>query len=124
MHKFVICLGSNLAPCDIRVSDAVARLGHYLSVDRESHGYITPSHNGIGNDYYNVVILGRTDVDYQNLYAVAKRIERDLGRTEASAASGVMPIDIDIVIFDDVVVKPDDFIRRHFTIGYSVISEP
>lgn len=40
------------------------------------------------------------------------------GRTRVSSEEGVVPIDLDLVIFDSRILRPKDFERHYFNKGY------
>lgn len=46
-----------------------------------------------------------------------KEIERMLGRKSSDKLSGSIPIDIDLISYDDIVMKPDDMERSYVKSG-------
>ncbi|HAC21156.1 MAG TPA: hypothetical protein DCF91_03525, partial [Porphyromonadaceae bacterium] len=49
-----------------------------------------------------------SDKEFDYIKQLTKQIERDLGRNAEQRALGNMPMDIDIVIWNDAILKPDD----------------
>lgn len=50
-----------------------------------------------------------------------KQMERDMGRDEASKLQGNVPLDIDIVVWNDDVVRPKDLEASYTQIGLKEI---
>lgn len=42
-----------------------------------------------------------------------KEIEKSCGRTSLSKQTGIIPLDIDLLIMDDIVLKPEDMRKRY-----------
>lgn len=116
-HTAVISLGSNL-PCaaDI-VADAVRRLTAVAAVQSSSGLFTNPDDTGRGPDYTNVVLRLDTDLSADGLREFARGLEAAAGRTPESKHLGLMPLDIDIVIWDDTTVSPADRYRQYFVHG-------
>jgi 2-amino-4-hydroxy-6-hydroxymethyldihydropteridine diphosphokinase len=121
MNDIVICIGSNTADRAQIIEKTVETLGGMLSNMRKSDVYECESHSGIGNSYFNTVIQGGTTLSYEQLHAATKQMERDMGRTPQSKITGVMPLDIDIVLCNDEVIHPQDYELYHFRHGYEQI---
>ena len=58
------------------------------------------------------------DGDLATLEAMLKACEVMEGRTSDARAAGRVPLDIDVVIADGRVLRPDDFKRYFFRQGY------
>ena len=84
-----------------------------------SSAYSTPALNGKDNDYLNAVAEGYVECDFETLKAQMKDYERSSGRTPESKLMGVVPIDIDIVMWNDEVVKAGDYEQSYFKIGWN-----
>lgn len=121
MNDIVICIGSNTANRQEIVAQTVARLGGLMSNMRQSSVYECESHSGIGDPYINTVIQGGTTLSYEQLHSFTKQLERDMGRTPQSKATGIMPLDIDIVLCNNQVIHPHDYELYHFRHGYEQI---
>ncbi len=118
-HQVVISLGSNLTQGEDMITQCVKRLGELISFESSLWIYTTPAVSGKGPDYYNCVMAGLTTEDFDGLTAKTKSIEIAMGRTPECKGLGVVPIDIDIVVFDGEVKRPRDFAQQYFTIGYN-----
>ena len=120
-HSVVICFGSNVADADRRITEAVEIMSDSITFEVFSQRYSAPSENGVGEDYLNMVASGYTDVDPDALNVAAKMAEHSLGRTVVKTCAGIVPADIDVVMYDGIVVKQSDYEANHFMRGYKEI---
>lgn len=121
MNKIVLSIGSN---CELRsqqMCNCIEWLSKMLKDVEVSHVYETPALNGVDNNYLNAVIMGAVCQDYDELRLILKQYERDCGRTIESKKNGVVPIDVDIVIWNDEILKKQDFNQSYFQIGWTHI---
>lgn len=121
MNDIVICIGSNTANRAQIIEKTVETLGSLMCNLRRSSVYECESHSGIGNPYYNTVVQGGTNMSYEKLRAITKQMEKDMGRTPQSKLTGVMPLDIDIILCNNEIVHPKDYELYHFRHGYEQI---
>ncbi len=121
MNKVVVSLGSNSTDRAERMSAALEWLASGLQQQRDSGVYETPEFSGRYPDYLNCVASGFTPLDFYTLNSRLKEYERASGRTPASKVTGIVPIDLDIVVFNGEVLRPGEFSRDYFTIGYRLL---
>lgn len=121
MNNVVICIGSNTANREEIIADAIKRLTELICNVRQSSVYECESHSGIGAPYINTVISGSTMLSYEQLHSFTKQLEVEMGRTPRSKETGVMPLDIDIVLCNDKIIHPRDYELYHFRHGYEQI---
>lgn len=120
-HTAVISLGSNL-PCGAAiVADAAERLQSVATIDCRSGIFSCPDDTGKGPDYSNEVMQLSTDLGEEGLRQFARGLEAAAGRTPESKRLGIMPLDVDLVIWDGTVLCPYDFSRPYFQHGYRSI---
>ena len=117
----VICIGSNTADREARVKQAIAAFATLGSIMRQSSIYDNAADNGIDPPYLNTVILLATVLSHAELCAKCCHIEAAAGRTPESKARGAVPLDADVVIFNNAVMRPRDNARPYFTMGYKQI---
>lgn len=118
LHELTLCIGSNLQPRSAasKIEEATALLeAAGVAIVANSHVY--PSASG----YQNCVIKAKSEAEYAILLPATKEIERVLGRTPAMKERGEVPIDIDIVVFDQEVMRPTDFESAYFKKGFNSI---
>lgn len=117
-----LSLGSNIAGREEKILKAAHELRSLLDDMRVSDPYVTSALNGRDPDYMNAVVSGLTSVDSDVLSAACKDIERRLGRSPLSKQRGEVEIDIDVVVWNDDILRPADFSRSYFMRGYRQLS--
>lgn len=115
----VICLGSNVPDRFNRLQDATAQLQRWCRILSMSDYYEAPDDSGIGAPYVNVVLSCIPLIGMPQLADSLKRLERSFGRDASSKALGVMPLDVDIVIWKGEIVDSHEFSRPYFIHGYN-----
>lgn len=121
MNTYVLSIGSNAVDKEERLAFGFDELRSRLVVVARSEAYVTPALNGRDADYLNAVAVVQADIDFDSLNVLLKQIETLCGRTPQSKMSGVIPLDLDIVIALGNVVRPGDFDRQYFQIGWNQI---
>lgn len=121
VHKVTLCLGSNAGDRSGNVAKAIRRLADILTDMKISVIYETPEIHGIGTPYCNAVVEGFTAEDARKLNQRLKLLEILQGRTVVMRRLGIVPIDIDIVMMDDKIIRPKDYEQSFFQIGYKEI---
>jgi 2-amino-4-hydroxy-6-hydroxymethyldihydropteridine diphosphokinase len=116
-NSFTICFGSNTDNARLKISAALDEIRTVADVIAQSEVYTYPSYTGIGKDYCNMVIKGLSDLSLNDFTIFTKQLEKKLGRTSESKASGVMPIDIDIICWNSETIRPSDSTREYFIFG-------
>ena len=84
--------------------------------------YSTPAINGKDADYLNTVAVITTTLPMAELSAVLKDYEKQCGRTPESKLLGVIPIDLDIVMWNCTEVRPNDYKQEYFQKGWREIA--
>lgn len=119
--RIILSLGSN---CDASyVARAVDWLRDRIEDFQSSSLYETPPAKGVGIPYVNAVIAGRVSADFDTFNNQLKEYEKSAGRDSACRAQGRVPIDIDIVIWNDEILRPWDYRQNFFQIGYRTITQ-
>lgn len=113
MHKAIVCIGSNVVKAPEFIEKAVIRIIESgARVDMRSDIYT------VNLPYYNCVAEISTELELQSLIAQTKEIEAGMGRTHAMKAKSEVPIDIDVVVFDNITLRPADYSAEYFKLGY------
>lgn len=120
-HSAVLSLGSNIGDREENVNDTITLLSSLFPGLESSGIYETPEIHGVGASYMNAVVRCRIAQDYDGFCSLAKEIERHRGRNEETRMRGEVPIDIDVVIWDGEVMRPADYAREFFQIGYRTL---
>ena len=121
-QEAVICIGSNCGNRNKRVEAALKWLSEILRDFRHSHIYATPDCKGGQREYMNAVCLGKTSLSYSMLETLFKEYELKNGRNRAARETGDVPVDVDVVVYGDVVLRERDYESDFFRIGYRTLN--
>lgn len=110
-HWACLGIGSN-TNIDSNLFEALQKLRNELIVDAVSSAWESPAIGDVSisaglPDYVNAAILIRTRSTKSDLIATLKRIERELGRVRSDDPHKLVPIDIDLLLFDGLLLKKD-----------------
>lgn len=120
-HTCLLCLGSN---SDREVHMALAREAlkstftniHFgLEMETEAIG------NGFLSPFSNQVATFETLLSAEEVRAVLKQIERSQGRLPEDKAKGIVKLDIDLLMYDECVLKKKDMEKNFVIAGISSI---
>ena len=73
--------------------------------------------------FLNLIALFETDLDRETLDMRLKSIETRLGRDRDEDDEGVVPMDLDIIEWNDEVYKPRDMVRPYVVAGLEELDE-
>jgi len=106
IHRVVIGIGANIDPKK-NIQSALQLLGsvHKLVAFSEM---VQTAPLGFSDqpDFLNGAALIETEMDKSTLNNWLKSVEKQLGRVRTANKCGPRPIDLDIVVWDDVIVDP------------------
>lgn len=108
-HLVWLVLGSNL-PGEkavqqvLKAQEMVAEA--FDGTVRFSTTYCTPAEGHASGVYANAVGCGQTARGLESLEMFCKECERRLGRTEKTPGNPLIAVDIDVVRYDDTIVRP------------------
>lgn len=114
----IIGVGSNTADREERVNRAIEHVCHFLTKCSVSSIYESEAINGKDAPYINAVIHGFSPISSNALVRFLKDWEAHEGRRQDDVTKGEVPIDLDLVIYDSRILRPKDFERHYFNIGY------
>ena len=120
-HKVYLGLGSNLGDRNAHIEQAIALIHERVGevVRRSSFIETEPWGFESENKFLNAVILCETELTPRQLLKATQKIERELGRKKKSASSHIShlykdrPIDIDILLYDDLTIDERDLKIPH-----------
>jgi 2-amino-4-hydroxy-6-hydroxymethyldihydropteridine diphosphokinase len=106
-----LSLGSNIEP-ERNILEAVRLLSHHVRVLKASTVYLTePLQRKSQPAYYNCVIKIATEFDARKLkFDVLRPIEEELGRKRTEDKFASRTIDIDIILYGNLVVSTKELI--------------
>lgn len=117
---FIIGVGSNVVDREAFVEAAIeALMSKFIHVSAsevyESDEFGNP--DGAAK-YCNAVVAGRTELSCEELEKWLKNYEKEQGRTEITDIEHKIFIDLDLVVWNSRILRPTDFERAYFNIGY------
>ena len=116
-HQLYLGLGSNLGDRHALMEKAITMIGERIGkvvrqssfIETEPWGFVSE------NRFLNAVILCETTKKPREVLILTQQIEREMGRTRKSTSVGYAdrPIDIDILLYDDLQVDEPDLKIPH-----------
>ena len=107
MNTAIIMLGSNTNP-RTNMELTVSRLVTYFDIISESLPVITkPYGDQFSSDFHNVALKLRTINTQEDTTAIFKSIEIEIGRNRDSKLTGLIPMDIDLIFWNNNLVHKD-----------------
>jgi len=125
LHQVYLGLGSNMGQRQMLLEQAIRLIGERVGkvlrqssfIETEPWGFESP------NKFLNAVVRCETDMTPRQLLKTTQQIERDMGRKKKSRASLLAPrtlpsyadrpIDIDILLYDDITIDEPDLKIPH-----------
>lgn len=117
----VLSVGSNCGDRRAQVVSGIEWLESLLSCSRHSQVYTTGDCHGGKRDYMNAVVSGKSRLSPSEIDTLCKEYESDHGRTPEARLQGDVPVDIDVVIYADEILRHKDFRQQFFQIGYKAL---
>ena len=112
-HRVFIGLGSNLGRREKNLAEAIERCREFATLTKASSVYETkPWGEKDQPKFLNQVIKIQTHLKPQNLLAALKKVEKEMGR-KPSTRYGPRLIDLDILLFDRLVMEMPDLTIPH-----------
>ncbi len=117
-HTVYLGLGSNQGNRMEKLDQACQKINKLIGpIVRQSAYYDTePWGFQSENTFLNAVVCCHTTLSPRQLLRATQRIERQLGRSQKTGPGGIYhdrPIDIDILLYDDLHVDEPDLIIPH-----------
>lgn len=117
MSTVYLGLGSNLGDRKANIMEALERLSSWFVIEQTSLLYDTEPVGYTEQAWFlNMVCRCETHISPFDLLSLAKGIEAHLGRA-STFPDAPRPIDIDILFYDDLILKTQELIIPHPRIG-------
>ena len=121
MHQVYLGLGSNLGNRRVLLKRAVRLIGERVGKVMRQSTFIETEPWGFesANKFLNAVILCETGMSPREVLEATQQIERNMGRqkmvhgTSSNRTYTDRPIDIDILLYDDLTVDEPDLKIPH-----------
>ena len=124
MAKALISLGANTIDKKQRLTDTIVAIAQIAFIEAQTPIYETAAEGSVATlPYANALILIETSAEYEVLRVTFKQWERNAGRTAESKAQGLIPLDIDIVTWNDHVIKERDMEFEYMKLGMKLLNE-
>ena len=115
LHTCLLCMGSNIEPSSCLSAARSALLSHFPSI-RFSKEMVTEAiGSGFLSPFHNQVARLTTPLSAEEVRAILKGIEQAQGRLPEDKANGIVKLDIDLLVYDETVLKAKD-LEREFVI--------
>ena len=112
MNDCIIGIGSNIE-ADKNISEMLRLLAEKVEVIQVSELVQTKPIGIIEQpDYINGAVLVRTEMNLEVLAKYLKKLEDRMGRDRSQKKFGPRNIDLDILIWNNVVIDPDYYTRN------------
>lgn len=112
-HTVYIALGTNLGNRIANLRAAIQSMPPKIVIGAESYVYETPPWGYEKQPaFLNMVVKAETGLEPESLLAYLKRLEVELGR-EQNFRWGPRLIDLDILLYDDLVIDTPPLIIPH-----------
>ncbi len=116
MNTAIVMLGSN-TNAEQNIDLAKEKISEFYEIISVSSPLITKPHGKhYLSDFRNEAVKLLSDETAEETKATFKQIEIDMGRTPENKKQGNMPIDIDLIYWNETIVNNDyerfDFVRK------------
>ena len=119
LSKVLICIGSNWGDRFATVRDAITILSGTTAGIRSSSIYETPAAGNLPDSppYMNAVVEAKVECSCEELQRKLKQMEINAGRNAECRRLGRVPLDMDIVEFENKILRPEDFMQSYYRMG-------
>ena len=115
MHKVLLSIGTN-TDTRFNLNRAIDFLQSYFpTIQFTEVTESKPYGNSYIGSFLNALAYFQTELCKEALVSDLKSIEKDMGRLPNQKAEGIVIIDIDLIKWDDEIIKPEDFQRSYIT---------
>jgi len=105
-HQACLLLGSNIQP-ERNLPLAIDLLQNQLTILRISSVWETPPVGSAGLNFLNAALLARTSLKQKELkFQILTPLEVKMGRLHSADKNVARPIDLDIILFDRLILDP------------------
>lgn len=116
-HLVYLGLGSNLGDKAWNLQEAIRLIGERVGTVVRQSSFLETEPWGFEseNTFLNAVVCCETEKTPREVLLLTQQIERDMGRKQKSVSVGYVdrPIDIDILLYDDLTVDEPDLKIPH-----------
>lgn len=122
LNEIIVCIGSNRNPTANVECAGRLLCDYFTSLRFSAPVYTEPIGVGLSGLFLNQVVTAYTPDHPEEVNRVLKQIERQMGRTPQDKLRGDIPIDIDLLQWNDQVLKPADLQKEYVISGIRSLS--
>lgn len=100
MHKIILALGSN-HEAKVNIELALNLLSKSIKIIQSTPSYNNESTEFPISIFTNKILVCETELTYEILNKELKHIETECGRNNYAKNTGIIPLDIDILLYDN-----------------------
>jgi 2-amino-4-hydroxy-6-hydroxymethyldihydropteridine diphosphokinase len=120
-HQVCLLLGSNIQP-ERNIPLAIDQLQNHLSILQISSVWETCAVGSAGPNFLNAALLARTPLGQTALkLQILNPLEAKMGRLRSADKNAARPIDLDIILFDRLILDPTLWQFAHRAVPVSEI---
>lgn len=123
MARAYVSVGSNVDR-EANVRGVLKTLRRSFRGLRVSTVYETPAVDMDGDDFYNLVVAFDTDLAPSELVSALHAIESDHGRTRGGSRFLPRSLDLDLLLYDDLVCHEGMDVPREDIVRYAFVLRP
>lgn len=122
VHTYLLCMGSNQEG-ERHLAAAVAALRAHFGTLHCGERIRTVAEGTASGGYYNNQALRMwTTATPEEVLLFCKQLEKENGRTPAGKAAGYVPLDIDLLVADGCVLRPEDMQKEYVQAALATLS--
>lgn len=122
-NKIILSLGSNIDRERNIAKAGLLLTNNFVSISFSDPVYTAPINMSCPDQFLNQVAVALTEDEPGDINCRLKQIERQLERTPEGSAAGIIPIDIDLLQWNDLILKPADLQRNYIKAGIRFLQE-
>lgn len=113
MHKVLLSIGTNTDAC-FNLKQAIDSLHCYFPKIQFTNATESEPYGAVFNGpFLNTLAYVETNMSKNEIRLCFKSIEKNMGREPTHKAEGKVIIDIDLIQWDNEILKPEDFKRGY-----------
>lgn len=85
----------------------------FLAITYSKTSMTVPYGNSYKSDFLNQLAFIYTDKEKDEVVSLLKSIEKEIGRSNGDKEKGIVKIDVDLIVWNEEVVKPTDISRSY-----------
>lgn len=122
MAKVLISIGANTPDKQSILQRTIQAIGEISHIIAQTPIFISAAEGStIAAPYANALIVAITNDEYDTLRHTFKQWEINAGRTIELKRQGIIPLDIDIIMWNDTIIKERDMQMNYMKHGLQLL---